>query len=103
MSELSDKIAELLKVIAKENNRLQSFKHELESILDHTTKMLSSISSIYSQKKDEVTARGEEWHKEIEKTVKKLHQELDVMQKEHEALLEKQETEYEEIIENLDK
>eukprot|EP00105_Crassostrea_gigas_P005205 XP_011418717.1 PREDICTED: uncharacterized protein LOC105321926 [Crassostrea gigas] len=102
MSELSDKIEELLKVIAKENERLQSFKHELESILDHTTKMVSSISSIYKQKKDEVTARGEEWHKEIEKTVKKLHQELDDMQKEHEALLKKQETEYKGILKNLD-
>nr|XP_034304614.1 uncharacterized protein LOC105321083 [Crassostrea gigas] len=102
MSELSDKIEELLKVIAKENERLQSFKHELETILDHTTKIVSSISSIYQQKKDEVTARGEEWHKEIENTVKKLHQELDDMQKEHEALLQKQETEYEEMIKDLD-
>uniref|UniRef100_K1PN90 Tripartite motif-containing protein 2 n=1 Tax=Magallana gigas TaxID=29159 RepID=K1PN90_MAGGI len=64
--------------------------------------MLSSISPIYSQKKDEVTARGEEWHKEIEKIVKKLHQELDDMQNEHEALLKKKETEYEELIKNLD-
>ncbi|XP_052676876.1 tripartite motif-containing protein 2-like [Crassostrea angulata] len=64
--------------------------------------MVSSISSIYKQKKDEVTARGEEWHKEIEKTVKKLHQELDDMQKEHEALLKKQETEYKGILKNLD-
>ncbi|XP_052676416.1 uncharacterized protein LOC128157819 [Crassostrea angulata] len=102
MSELSDKIEELLNVIAKENERLQSFKHALETILDHTKKKLSSISSIYNQKKDEVTTRGEEWHKEIEKTVKKLHQELDDMQKEHEVLLKKQEAEYEEILKNLD-
>nr|XP_011440098.1 uncharacterized protein LOC105337168 [Crassostrea gigas] len=98
MSELSDKIEELLKVIAKENDRLQSSKHELERIMDHTTKMLSSISSIYRLRKDEVTARGEEWHKQIEETVKKLHQELDDMQKEHEAVLQKQKKEFEKMI-----
>lgn len=95
MAELSDKIEELLKVIAKENERLQSFKHDFETILDHTTKMLSSISPIYKQKKDEVTARGEVWDKEIEKTVKKFHQELDDMQKEHEGLLKIHERKYE--------
>ncbi|XP_052699605.1 uncharacterized protein LOC128177095 [Crassostrea angulata] len=102
MSELSDKIEELLKVIAKENDRLQSSKHELERILDHTTKMLSSISSVYKQRKDEVTARGEEWHKEIEEAVKKLHQELDDMQKEHEVVLQKQKKEFEEMIGKVD-
>ncbi|XP_052697509.1 uncharacterized protein LOC128175722 [Crassostrea angulata] len=102
MSELSDKIEELLKVIAKENGRLQSFKHELERILDHTTKMLSSISLYYKQRKDEITARGEEWHKQIEKTVKKFHQELDDMQKEHEAVLQKQKKEFEEVIRKVD-
>nr|XP_034327004.1 uncharacterized protein LOC117689527 isoform X1 [Crassostrea gigas] len=98
MSELSDKIEELLKVIAKENDRLQSSKHELVKILDHTTKMLSSISLYYKQRKDEVTARGEEWHKQIEKIVKKLHQDLDDMQKEHEAVLQKQKKEFEKMI-----
>eukprot|EP00105_Crassostrea_gigas_P001662 XP_011413917.1 PREDICTED: E3 ubiquitin-protein ligase TRIM36-like [Crassostrea gigas] len=98
MSELSDKIEELLKIIAKENDQLQSSKHELERILDHTMKMLSSIPSIYKQRKDEVTARGEEWHKQIEETVKKLHQELDDMRKEHEAVLQKQKKEFEEKI-----
>ncbi|XP_052697512.1 uncharacterized protein LOC128175725 [Crassostrea angulata] len=102
MSELSDKIEELLKVIAKENDRLQSSKHELEKILDHTTKMLSSISLYYKQRKDEVMVRGEEWHKQIEKTVNKLNQELDDMQKEHEAVLQKQKKEFEELIGKLD-
>eukprot|EP00105_Crassostrea_gigas_P013445 XP_011429764.1 PREDICTED: uncharacterized protein LOC105329957 [Crassostrea gigas] len=102
MSELSDKIEELLKVIAKENGRLQSSKHELEKILENTTKMLSTISSIYKQRKDEVTARGEEWHKQIEEIVKKLHQELDDMQKEHEAILQKQKKEFEEMIGKVD-
>uniref|UniRef100_A0A8W8I1U2 B box-type domain-containing protein n=2 Tax=Magallana gigas TaxID=29159 RepID=A0A8W8I1U2_MAGGI len=98
MSELSDKIEELLKVIAKENDRLQSSKKELEKILQHTTNMLSSISSFYKQRKDEVTARGEKWHKLIEETVKKLHQELDDMQKEHKAVLQKQKKELEKMI-----
>uniref|UniRef100_A0A8W8I1I4 B box-type domain-containing protein n=1 Tax=Magallana gigas TaxID=29159 RepID=A0A8W8I1I4_MAGGI len=102
MSELSDKIEELLKVIAKENDRLQSSKPELEKNLDHTTKMLSSISLYYKQRKDEVTARGEEWHKQIEKTVRKLHQELDDMQKKHEAVLQKQKKEFEEMVGKVD-
>nr|XP_034325613.1 E3 ubiquitin-protein ligase Trim36 [Crassostrea gigas]XP_034325614.1 E3 ubiquitin-protein ligase Trim36 [Crassostrea gigas] len=102
ISELSDKIEELLKVIATENDRLQSFKHELERILEHTTKLLSSISSIYKLRKDEVTARGEEWHKQIEEAVKKLHQELDDMQKEHEAVLQKQKRKFEEMIRRVD-
>ncbi|XP_052699314.1 uncharacterized protein LOC128176806 [Crassostrea angulata] len=102
MSELSDKIEELLKVIAKENDRLQSSKHELERILDHTTKLLSSIPSIYKLRKNEVTARGEEWHKQIEETVNKLHQELDDMQKEHEAVLQKQKKEFQKMIGKVD-
>ncbi|XP_011442633.3 uncharacterized protein [Magallana gigas] len=102
MSELSDKIEELLKVIAKENDRLQSSKHELERIMEHTTKLLSSISSIYQLRKDEVKARGEEWHKQIEETVKTLHQELDDMQKEHEAVLQKQQEKFKELIGKVD-
>ncbi|XP_065944193.1 E3 ubiquitin-protein ligase TRIM71-like [Magallana gigas] len=102
MSELSDKIEELLKVIAKENDRLQSSKNELEKNLEHTTNMLSSISSFYKQRKDEVTAHGEKWHKLIEETVKILHQELDDMQKEHEAVLQKQKKEFEEMIRRVD-
>nr|XP_034325696.1 uncharacterized protein LOC105347626 [Crassostrea gigas] len=98
MSELSDKIEELLKVIAKENDRLQSNKHDLERVFDHTTKLLSSIPSIYKQRKNEVTARGEEWHKLIEEIVKELHQELDDLQKEHKAVLQKQKKEFEELI-----
>nr|XP_034325698.1 tripartite motif-containing protein 45-like isoform X2 [Crassostrea gigas] len=98
MSELSDKIEEFLKVIKRENDRLQSSKHDLERVLDHTTKLLSSIPSIYKKKKDEVTARGEEWHKQIKEIVKKLHQELDDMQQEHEAVLQKQRKEFEELI-----
>nr|XP_034325615.1 uncharacterized protein LOC117689257 [Crassostrea gigas] len=89
-------------MIATENDRLQSFKHELERILDHTTKLLSSISSIYKLRKDEVTARGEEWHTQIEEAVKKLHQELDDMQKEHEAVLQKQKRKFEEMIGRVD-
>uniref|UniRef100_K1QIG1 Uncharacterized protein n=1 Tax=Magallana gigas TaxID=29159 RepID=K1QIG1_MAGGI len=52
-------------------------------------------------RKDEVTARGEEWHKQIEKIVKKLHQELDDMQKEHKDVLQKQKKQFEEMIEKV--
>lgn len=65
--------------------------------------MLSSICSIYKQRKDKVTANGKEWHRQIKRTVKKLHQKLDDMQKEHEALLQNQETEYKEMINRLGK
>ncbi|XP_052698680.1 uncharacterized protein LOC128176415 [Crassostrea angulata] len=102
MSELSDKIEELLKVIARENDRLQSSKHELQRILEHTTKLLSSIPSVYQLRKDEVTARGEEWIKLIEKTVKKLHQELYGMQKEHEAVLQKQKENFDDMNTRVD-
>ena len=66
LSELQDKVEELLKAISGENDRLQSFRHEMETLLDHTTKQLSSLSSFYQQKKDEVTARGKEWQKLID-------------------------------------
>uniref|UniRef100_K1PC72 Tripartite motif-containing protein 2 n=1 Tax=Magallana gigas TaxID=29159 RepID=K1PC72_MAGGI len=64
--------------------------------------MLSSISLIYKQRKNEVTALGEEWHKQIEETVKKLHQELDDMQKEHETVLQKQKEKFKELIGKVD-
>nr|XP_034326260.1 uncharacterized protein LOC105344127 [Crassostrea gigas] len=110
ISELSDKIKELnrhgkpeelLNVIAKENERLQSSKQDLEKILNHTTKQLSWLPLNYKKRKDEVTARGEEWIKLIEEIVKKLHQDLDDIQKEHEAVLQKQKKEFEEMIKKV--
>lgn len=101
ISELADKIKELLKEIAKENNRLQSSKHELEINLDRTVELLSSLSEFYKERKDEVSARGDELHREINQTVEKLHRELDDMQTEHETLLEKQKKEFEEMIEKI--
>nr|XP_022321336.1 uncharacterized protein LOC111123346 [Crassostrea virginica] len=101
--ELQDKVEELLKEITKENDRLQSFRQKMITLLDHTTKQLSSLSSVYQQKKDEVTARGEDWHKLIDETVKKLHQELDEAKKENEAFLKKQKREFEEMIGKMDK
>nr|XP_022323134.1 uncharacterized protein LOC111124508 isoform X2 [Crassostrea virginica] len=97
-----DQTEELLKDITQENDRLQSFRLEMKTLLDHTTKQLSSLSSIYQQKKIEVTARGEDWHKQIDETVKKLHQELDELKKENEAMLQKQKREFEEIIGKMD-
>ncbi|XP_078327089.1 uncharacterized protein LOC144623045 [Crassostrea virginica] len=103
ISELQDKIDELLKDINRENDRLQSFRDDLERVLDNTTKTASSLSSVYERKKDEVTARGEEWHKLIDNHVKKLHQELDDLKKKNEAVLLKQKKEYEDVIEKIDK
>ena len=101
-SEFQDQAEELLKDITQENDRLQSFRHEMKTLLDHTTKQLSSLSSVYQQKKDEVTARGKEWHKQIDETVKKLHQELDELKKENEGMLQKQKREFEEMIGKMD-
>ncbi|XP_078323263.1 uncharacterized protein LOC144622468 [Crassostrea virginica] len=98
ISELSNKIEELLKRIAIECDRLQSFRHQLETVLDHTTKQLSSLPSFYKKRKDEVTVKGQEWYRQIEKTVKNLHQELDDLKKENEAVLQKQKGEIEEMI-----
>ena len=100
--ELHDKIEELLKDITRENDLLKLSCRELKSLLDHTTKQLSSFSSIYQKRKDEVTAQGKEWQKLIDKHVKKLHQELDDQKKEHEAKLQKQKKEFEEMVENMD-
>ncbi|XP_022325290.2 uncharacterized protein LOC111125604 [Crassostrea virginica] len=102
ISELQDKVEELLKEITKENDRLQSFRHEMKTLLDHTTKQLSSLSTIYQKRKDEVTARGKEWHKQIDNHVKKLHQELDEAKKKNEAVLQKQKREFEETNGKLD-
>ncbi|XP_078327166.1 uncharacterized protein LOC144623061 [Crassostrea virginica] len=98
ISELSDKIEELLKGIARESDRLQSFRHQLETVLDHTTKQFSSLSSFYQKRKDEVTAKGQESYRQIEKTVKNLHQELDDLKKENKAELLQQKGEIEEMI-----
>ena len=91
-----------MKDITQENDRLQSFRHEMKTLLDHTTKQLSSLSSVYQHKKDEVTIRGKEWHKQIDKHVKKLHQELDELKKENEGMLQKQKKEFEEMIGKMD-
>nr|XP_022321637.1 E3 ubiquitin-protein ligase TRIM71-like [Crassostrea virginica] len=102
LSELSEKIEELLTSIGQENNRLQSSRHEFERLLDHTTKQLSSLSSFYQKKKEEVTVQGDEWHKQIDNTVKTLHQELDQLKKENEARLQKQKKQLEKMIEKID-
>ncbi|XP_056021507.1 uncharacterized protein LOC125651566 [Ostrea edulis] len=101
MSVVTDTIDNLMKTIMKENERLQKYKCEFEKILNYTTRVLPSLSKVYRQKKDEVTSRGEKWHRHIEKTVKALHKELDDMQKEHEPLLQKQKRELEDILEKI--
>ena len=101
-SEFQDLTEDLLKDITKENDRLQSFRHEMKTLLDHTTKQLSSLSSFYQKKKDEVRTRGEYCHKQIDNYVKKLHQELDELKKENELILQKLKTELEETTGNMD-
>ena len=102
IKELSRNIENLLKVITQENDRLQSSRQELKTLLDHTTKQLSSLSSFYQRMKCEVTARGKEWRKQIDKTVKKLHKELDELKKENEVVLQEKKKEIEQMIGNID-
>lgn len=101
-SQLSEQIEHILKKIEQENGRLQSFKADLKIVLDHTKNILSSLTIFYTQRKDDITARGEEWHKYVEKTVQKLHHELNDMRNEHEGTLRKQKKEAEKVIENVD-
>ncbi|XP_078327248.1 uncharacterized protein LOC111126984 [Crassostrea virginica] len=97
ISELPDEI-ELITYFIRGGKRLSSLKNELETILHHTVKQLSSLSSFYQKKKDEVTVRGEEWHKLIEKSVKNLHHQLDDLKKENKTALQKQRNEFEKLI-----
>lgn len=99
---LSEQIEQILKKITQENDRLQSFKTELVSVLGHITKILSSLTKFYTKKKDEITRRGEEWHKHVEKTVRKLQYELNDMRNEHEAALQSQKKELEKMIKDVD-
>ena len=49
-----------------------------------------------------MTARGEDWKRQIDNYIRKLHQELDELKKENEAVLLKQKTEYEDMIGKID-
>ena len=96
ITELSGDI-ELFKCFVNEKNRLRSFKLQLEPIFNHITKRLTSLSSLYQKRKDDVTTRGVMWHTLVDKTVKKLHKELDDMKKENKAELLKQKGDIEEM------
>lgn len=64
--------------------------------------LLSSFDEFYKKTKDEISARGEELHKEINQTVEKLHRELDGVRKEPETVLEKEKKVFEKMIEKID-
>nr|XP_022327790.1 uncharacterized protein LOC111127076 [Crassostrea virginica] len=59
---------------------------------------VSIIDDELCKRKDEVTVRGEEWHKLIEKSVKNLHHQLDDLKKENKTALQKQRNEFEKLI-----
>nr|XP_022327345.1 uncharacterized protein LOC111126779 [Crassostrea virginica] len=91
LSELSEKIEEVSKSIAQENDRLKT-------LLDRTTKQLSSLTEFYKKANEDVSVREKDWLKQIEKFTKKLHQEMDDLKKEKGAKLQKQKGELEEMI-----
>ncbi|XP_078323001.1 uncharacterized protein LOC144622255 [Crassostrea virginica] len=102
MSELEHKKCDLISSINQENVRLQSFSNELKTLLEESKKCMSSLSFIYQQKKEEVTARGAEGHKLIEMNVKICHQELDDLKTDNDKIFLEQNTEIEDMIGNLD-
>ncbi|XP_061173728.1 uncharacterized protein LOC133182895 [Saccostrea echinata] len=99
--ELSEKADDLSDFISKENERLQSMESELENFLDHTSKKIEGLPQVYQQSKDDVTTQARKWHKEIERTKKKIHEDLDKMQEKNIALLLMQKTEFEKILKKL--
>ena len=101
ISELPIEI-ELAKRFARGKDRFRSYQRELETLHGHTTKVLSSLSVFYLKRRDEVTVRGEEWHKQIEKAVKKLHQELDDLKKENKTAFQKHKNELENLMRKVD-
>lgn len=102
LSELTEKIRKLLEIINEENERLLSLKQELVEVLAHTEQRLSSIPRLYQQAKDAVTSRGEEWHKKIEDTVRKLHEDIDQRKEEHSTMLQKQKLQCEETLQQIE-
>ena len=102
VSELKDKVEELLKRITRKNDQLQSYRHELKRVFDHMTHLLSSSPSYYQKKKNEVTTHGEELLKTISETVQKLNQELDGLKMEKELVLQTQKDDFENMIGQLD-
>ena len=98
VSELQDKVRELLERITRKNNVLQSFRQELETLLDHTSNVLYSLPSFYQRRKNEVTKHGKELIKLIRESVQKLNQELEDLKSKNEVLLKIQKEEFEEMI-----
>ena len=89
ISELSEKKQELLESITRENDRLQSLRYELERIVAHTLKQLSSLSLVYQKRKNEATTQAEEWYTMIDNHmhVKKLHLEIEELKRENAKIL----------------
>ena len=82
--------------------QIAQFSNELKTLLEESKKCMSSLSSIYQKKKEEVTVRGTEGHKLIEMNVKICHQELDDLKTDNDKIFLEQNTEIEDMIGNLD-
>ena len=102
VSELKDKIEELLICITRKNDQLQSSRRELKRAYDHMTNLMSSLPSYYQKRKNEVTTHGEELLKLISEAVQKLNQDLHDLKMEKNLVLQTQKDEYEEMIGELD-
>ena len=100
--DLHDKLEDLQRDIIRKNDRLQSFRQNVEPLLDHTTRILSSLSTFYQGSKDEITDRGKIWQNLIINHVKKLHQELEDAKTENKGILLKQKKDFEEMILEID-
>ena len=100
--ELHDKLEDLQKDIVSKNIRLQSFRQNVKTLLNHTTNILSSLSSFYQGSKDEITDRGKIWKNLIDNHVKRLHQKLEDSKTENKGILLKQKKDFEEMILQID-
>ena len=99
LSKLSEKIEEVLTCI---NDQVQSFRQEIETILDPTVNQLSFLSTFYNKKKEDATFRKEDWLNQIDIFVRKLHEGLDYLEEKNEEKLQTQIEELRDMIEKTD-
>ncbi|XP_061179556.1 uncharacterized protein LOC133188193 [Saccostrea echinata] len=99
--EISEKVDLLSDFITTENERLQSMRSELETILDHISKRSAALIHVYKEIKNKISSHAKQWHQEIDKTENALHKDLDELQEKHAEILLKQKKEFEKVLKKL--
>lgn len=101
ISELTDKIPELLEDIMRENQRLESLEFSYKRMLKYVIERNGAIRENYQNLTDDIRDRILLLKQEIEKEGNKLLQELTKLEKEHLDLLELQRVEFHEKLKQL--